>query len=311
MIKLITQFDNEKSKLSLATPTCGCCSCCCCCCVISTFATTSISARNFGNYVAKTLPDEPKKIRAARRFGFWFPFGLLASLGLGLWLVKMMNLNIFILIPIGILYLFIMALFLNKKINPSKTSGKLIFLFPVGLLVSVGLGLWLVEIMKINIFIVLIAIGILYLCVMVRFLNKELSLSGIISRMIFFTVLLGIFEIVGFYGGMIAFVYLTHFYLFAAVAIPILLIAWAFGKKYDVKNSEDIINNSSSNEQNSESVSNIETMEINTDNLLDKEKLTSDKSHLKKKCSHCGIENDVDNKKCIYCSNLFETDDKK
>ena len=72
MIKLITQFDNEKTKLSLATPTCGCCCCCCCCCVVSTFAAASISARNFGNYVEKNLPNEPKKINTARTFGFWF-----------------------------------------------------------------------------------------------------------------------------------------------------------------------------------------------------------------------------------------------
>jgi hypothetical protein len=49
MIKLVTQFDNEKSKIALATPTCGaCCGCCsCCCCLISTLAVSAFSARSF------------------------------------------------------------------------------------------------------------------------------------------------------------------------------------------------------------------------------------------------------------------------
>ena len=58
MIKLVSQFDNENSKLSLATPTCGACCCCCCCCIITTLVTASISQRNFGQYLAKL--DEEK-----------------------------------------------------------------------------------------------------------------------------------------------------------------------------------------------------------------------------------------------------------
>lgn len=52
MIKLVSQFDNENSKLSLATPTCGSCCCCCCCCLVTTIVTISISSRNFGRYLA-------------------------------------------------------------------------------------------------------------------------------------------------------------------------------------------------------------------------------------------------------------------
>jgi hypothetical protein len=50
MIKLVTQFDNEKSRMALATPTCGACSCCCCCCLISTLAVSAVSARCFARY---------------------------------------------------------------------------------------------------------------------------------------------------------------------------------------------------------------------------------------------------------------------
>ena len=176
MIKLITQFDNEKSKLSLATPTCGCCSCCCCCCVVSTFAAASISARNFGNYVEKKLPNEPKKIKTARTFGFWFPIGLLISLALGLRIASKINLN---------------AIFM------------------------------------------LVVIGILYLVIMANTLKEKLQLPGIISRVVGFSILLGVFEVIGFFLGMYALIHLTGGYLAGAIIISIFLICWAFGKKYD------------------------------------------------------------------------------
>ena len=176
MIKLITQFDNEKSKLSLATPTCGCCSCCCCCCVVSTFAAASISARNFGNYVEKNLPNEPKKIKTARTFGFWFPIGLLISLSLGLWIASSIDLN---------------AIFM------------------------------------------LVVIGILYLVIMANTLKEKLQLPGIISRVVGFSILLGVFEVIGFFLGMYALIYLAWGYVAGAIIISIFLICWAFGKKYD------------------------------------------------------------------------------
>ena len=176
MIKLITQFDNEKSKLSLATPTCGCCCCCCCCCVVSTFAAASISARNFGNYVEKNLPNETKKIKTARTFGFWFPIGLLISLALGLWIASSIDLN---------------AIFM------------------------------------------LVVIGILYLVIMANTLKEKLQLPGIISRVVGFSILLGVFEVIGFFLGMYALIYLTWGYVAGAIIISIVLICWAFEKVYD------------------------------------------------------------------------------
>ena len=240
MIKLITQFDNEKTKLSLATPTCGCCCSCCCCCVVSTFAAASISARNFENYVEEQLPNEPKKIKHARRFGFWFPFGLLTSLGIGLRLAIAFELNAII---------------------------------------------------------ALIAIGIAYLFIVTSSLKKRLNLSGITSRVIGFSILLGIIEVVGFFVGMYALVDLGWFYLAGAVIISILLICWAFGNKYDdLENKNEVkkIDNTNS------LTNDLENKEINS--YIPKEK---------KKCPNCGTENAIDNKRCIYCSNFFEKDDEK
>ena len=176
MIKLITQFDNEKSKLSLATPTCGCCSCCCCCCVVSTFAAASISARNFGNYVEKNLPNEPKKIKTARTFGFWFPIGLLISLALGLWIASLIDLN---------------AIFM------------------------------------------LVVIGILYLVIIANTLKEKLQLPGIISRVVGSSILLGVFEVIGFFLGMFALLYLPWGYVAGVIIISIFLMCWEPGKKYD------------------------------------------------------------------------------
>lgn len=259
MIKLVTQFDNKKSKLSLATPTCGCCCCCCCCCIVSTFATASISARNFGNYVAKKLPNEPKKIKTARTFGFWLPLGLLMSLGLGLWLAVAFDLRVLILI-----------------------------------------------------------IGIMYLAIMVASLKKKLNLSGIISRVILSSILLVVFEIIGFFMEAYAIVFLGWFYLAGAILISILFIAWAFGKKYDnldnLKNNDNTDNENNSNNQTNEDIDNSQTMEISNDNSKDtlvKENLSSKIQHQKKKCLNCGTENDINNKRCIYCSNYFEVDDEK
>lgn len=74
MIKLVSQFDDENSKVSLATPTCGgCCSCCCCCCLISTLSTSLISRRNFGKIVEKKYPEDKEKIKSAKRIGFFYP----------------------------------------------------------------------------------------------------------------------------------------------------------------------------------------------------------------------------------------------
>ncbi|MCL1983569.1 MAG: hypothetical protein FWG53_10875, partial [Clostridiales bacterium] len=56
MVKLISQFDNEKSKLTVATPTCGACCCCCCCCIVSAIIATGVGKRNFGGQAPDSSP---------------------------------------------------------------------------------------------------------------------------------------------------------------------------------------------------------------------------------------------------------------
>ena len=81
VIKLVSQFDNENSRPSLATPTCaGCSCCCCCCCLVTTIAAASISARCFANFVEKQLPNDTVKIKAARKFGFFQPIGFVITI---------------------------------------------------------------------------------------------------------------------------------------------------------------------------------------------------------------------------------------
>lgn len=154
MIKLITQFDNEKSRLSLATPTCGACCCCCCCCVISTFAAASISARNFGNHVEEKIPNKPKKIKFARLIGFFLPLGLLVTLALTLLLCSELDLNgIYLTILTGILYLFIMTKILKNKVNnlPGITSRVIISTILLFVLEAIGLyaGLYVLTVFPI------------------------------------------------------------------------------------------------------------------------------------------------------------------
>ncbi len=258
MIKLITQFDNKKTKLSLATPTCG--GCCCCCCIVSTFATASISARSFGDYVAEKLPNEPKKIKQARRVGFWLPIGLLISLVIGVRLFGNLELNIFI-VPITII--------------------------------------------------------IAYLFIMTSVLKKKLNLPGITSMVIGSSILLGIFEVIGGYVEVFASMYLNLFYLIGAIIISSSLIESTFEKKYDnlenTNNADNINSVNIPNNQSIENIDNVQTMK-DTDNLTNElvQKKTSSTVQIeKKRCPNCGTENAIDNKVCIFCSNYFKTDDEK
>ena len=86
MIRLVSQFDNEKMRASVATPTCGGCCSCCCCCVVTTLASSIITARNLGRLAdmqAQNIssPNQTKKSKLqARLMGF---FLLPISIGVG------------------------------------------------------------------------------------------------------------------------------------------------------------------------------------------------------------------------------------
>ena len=271
MIKLVTQFDNEKTKLSLATPTCGCCCCCCCCCIVSTIATASISARNFANYVEKELSNEPKKIMAARRFGFLFPLGLLVSVLIG---------------------------FRHNFYGYSDE-----FALPI-------------------------IMGIIYLLIVTYIIKKTIKLPGMISRIILFTALMVVFEAIGLYVGIIAIINLREWYFVIAGTIAIILILWTFQKDYnDLDNNDSNTNDSIQPTENitdsnfedkltdNQAIENVNdvkhdnTNDFTTD--LENKDLNLNVVKEKKKCPKCGTDNSIDNKRCFYCSNIFEEEDDK
>jgi hypothetical protein len=78
MLRLVSQFDNEKMRASVATPTCGPCCSCCCCCIVTTLASSIITSRNLGKIVEKQYQDSglsidqvKEKRTTARILGFF------------------------------------------------------------------------------------------------------------------------------------------------------------------------------------------------------------------------------------------------
>lgn len=66
MIRLVSQFDNEKMRATVTTPmagSCCCSSCCCCCCVVSTLGSSIVTARNLGKLVEKQTITSTPRIR--------------------------------------------------------------------------------------------------------------------------------------------------------------------------------------------------------------------------------------------------------
>ncbi len=170
MIKLVTQFDNEKTKMSLATPTCGACCCCCCCCIISTFASASVTARSFASYVNNKLPKEPDKVKIARNIGFLYPLGLV-----GLFLLTLFNFNesiIWISVLIGLIYLGFIAYLLYRKTKISGIIGMVVsFTFLLVAIEFLGLLLGMYMLALLN-------IGYLFFAVLLSFLLVVWAFSG-------------------------------------------------------------------------------------------------------------------------------------
>lgn len=92
MLRLVSQFDNEKMRASVATPTCGPCCSCCCCCIVTTLASSIITSRNLGKIVEKQYQDSglsidqvKKKRTTARVLGFFIlPIAIGIAIGI-LW----------------------------------------------------------------------------------------------------------------------------------------------------------------------------------------------------------------------------------
>lgn len=88
MLRLVSQFDNEKMRASVATPTCGPCCSCCCCCVVTTLASSIITSRNLGKIVEQQYQNSSDisvdKIKEEKKnaqiFGFFvLPIALLIT----------------------------------------------------------------------------------------------------------------------------------------------------------------------------------------------------------------------------------------
>jgi hypothetical protein len=60
VIRLVTQFDDPETRISVATPTCGACCCCCCCCIATAVSSSAYTAMNLRAY-ARVLDERTGK----------------------------------------------------------------------------------------------------------------------------------------------------------------------------------------------------------------------------------------------------------
>ena len=58
MMRLVTQFDDRRTRATVATPTCCCC---CCCCVASIVSTTVVTVLNVNDVARETQAPEPRR----------------------------------------------------------------------------------------------------------------------------------------------------------------------------------------------------------------------------------------------------------
>lgn len=60
MIRLVTQFDDNRVRATAATPTCAACCSCCCCCVTTALSSATLTGLSFGRLTAhqeQPLPE--------------------------------------------------------------------------------------------------------------------------------------------------------------------------------------------------------------------------------------------------------------
>ena len=131
MIKLVSQFDNERSKVSLATPTCAGCCCCCCCCLTSIITVSSLSARNFGRITHDTTISRQERSKEVTKSLVSHILLLLGVAFIEVWpgLVFVLVLNASfdrswagIIIPYLVIALLIRMAVLNKNSRNSKQA---------------------------------------------------------------------------------------------------------------------------------------------------------------------------------------------
>ena len=140
MLRLVSQFDNEKARVSVATPTCCCC---CCCCIVTTLTSSIFTSMSLGKVAAKQQPSSEQQSSKMLRVVRYSVYGfLLLPIVLGVaFLINLLQDTLFIynnyvfivpiLIWVGGLYLF------HRKYGLSWVKMCLIFfLTPIALVVE-------------------------------------------------------------------------------------------------------------------------------------------------------------------------------
>lgn len=118
MKRLVTQFDDTRTKATVATPTCSSC-CCCCCCVASILTTSSVTVMNVGD-LAKENSVASGSAVGYKVLGF-LAFPIAIALGIG----SAFILSIFAIAVMVVAWMLILK-FIYKKVGlhePSKVIG--------------------------------------------------------------------------------------------------------------------------------------------------------------------------------------------
>lgn len=80
MKRLVTQFDDERTRATVATPTC----CCCCCCVASIVTSTAVTVLNAHELARQAEMTEAKRWLYRIAALVVLPLAVLVAIGVGL-----------------------------------------------------------------------------------------------------------------------------------------------------------------------------------------------------------------------------------
>lgn len=140
MKRLVTQFDDTRTRTTIATPTCGGCCCCCCCCVASTLAVSSVTALNVGGLTAENK-IEPNVSVGYTILGF---LALPLAIGLGVTTAPYLSVLGILLAIVAWMLLMKLAYTGSGLKNPVKIIGVTTGLGVVLLAAEFGAGLFLI-----------------------------------------------------------------------------------------------------------------------------------------------------------------------
>lgn len=118
MKRLVTQFDDTRTKATVATPTCSSC-CCCCCCVASILTTSSVTVMNVRD-LARDNNVSSGSAAGYKVLGF-LAFPIAIALGIG----SAFILSIFAIAVMVVAWMLLLK-FIYKKVGlhePSKVIG--------------------------------------------------------------------------------------------------------------------------------------------------------------------------------------------